>query len=483
MSSIDTGNTAFMLVSMALVNLMTPGLAFFYGGLVRQGNVITIMIQNFAAMGLVTIIWVAWGFSLCFGSSGGFLGDPSSFYFMHNVGGQPLPHQGEGREGEAFVDGIPGLLFCGYQGMFAVITPALMTGAFADRMRFGPYLVFIFLWVHLVYFPFCHWVWGPDGWLAEMDVVDFAGGIVVHITAGFSALASVYALPSREKFEGKEVDKVPHNVPYVALGTALLWFGWFGFNAGSALSAGEVAAYAALNSEISASISLFVWMLIEWKLSGKPTLVGLCVGAIAGLATITPAAGFVQPWGACIIGLLAAPFCYSCVALTIKLGLDDSLDVWGVHGMGGFLGTILIGAFADENVNGVQASWRQFGIQLGAACFCAVYSYVVGFLIIKAIGMFTHLTPEEHLDSSTYQLGGLDASMHGLSAYVLDLPASPTKAKNITEIDVCSDSDESGNGDMGDTTNDVENSSPNSAAENIELSETKIASRKPNQVC
>lgn len=300
----------------------------------------------------------------------------------------------------------------GYQGMFAVIAPALMTGAFADRMNFGPYLVYIFCWIHLVYFPFCHWVWGPDGWMAAEGVVDFAGGIVVHITAGFSALATVVALPHRRKLEA-ELDTDPHNVPFVALGTGLLWFGWFGFNAGSALAANEVAAFAAMNSEISASCALFVWMLIEWAHKGKPTLVGACVGAIAGLATITPAAGFIKPWAAMVIGIASAPFCYALVeGVKNKLQLDDALDVFAVHGMGGYLGTILLGIFADKDVNGVQGSAEQFGKQLLAATGCAVYSFVVGYGLIKIIGRFMEVVPEKTVIAS-----GLDISMHGEKAY------------------------------------------------------------------
>lgn len=409
MDGIDTGHTAFVLVSMGLVNLMTPGLAFFYGGLVRHTSVLTIMIQNFACMGLVTIIWMLWGFSFCFGKSATVVGSPGSFFLFDRVTGTPLP---TGDSTEPFVEGIPGLVFAGYQGMFAVITPALMTGAFADRLRFTPWLIIVFVWIHVVYFPFCHAVWGPDGWLGAWGVVDFAGGIVVHVTAGFSALALVVALPSREKIEDSPVDTDPHNVPFVALGTGLLWFGWFGFNAGSALGATSVAAYAAVNSEISASAALMVWMLIEWKQEGRPTLVGACVGAIAGLATITPAAGFVKPWAALIIGCCSAPFCFGCVKLANRLGLDDALDVWGVHGMGGFLGTVAIGILADPEVNGVEASPEQFMKQLFAAILAAVYSFIVGYVLIKGTGFWTRILPtqEELAD-------GLDISFHKDAAY------------------------------------------------------------------
>merc|ERR1712224_1128012 len=233
-------------------------------------------------------------------------------------------------------------------------------------------------------------------WLAwSYGVVDFAGGIVVHITAGFSALALVAALPSREQAEGVPVDTEPHNVPFVALGTGLLWFGWFGFNAGSALGANSVAVYAAVNSEISASAALTVWMMIEWKQEGQPSLVGACVGAIAGLATITPAAGFVKPWAALVLGCCSAPFCYGCVKFANRLGMDDALDVWGVHGMGGFLGTVAIGILADPEVNGVQASSEQFIKQLGAASLTAFYAFAMGYALTKFLGTFMRLVPND----------------------------------------------------------------------------------------
>ena len=450
------GDTAYMLICMALVNLMTPGLAFFYGGLVRSSNVLSIMAQNYASMGLMTIIWTAWGYvfplsflllscedddasllsprdygvaandakttvadiflllllllllyrlrknrySLCFGESqGDFMGNPKSHYFLENTNNNsPQPS-------------IPGLVFCGFQGMFAVIAPALMTGAFADRVNFGPYMVFIALWAHLVYFPVCHWIWG-GGWMAKQGVWDFAGGIVIHVTAGFSALATVVALPSRHHLDAS-VENKPHNIPFVALGTGLLWFGWFGFNGGSALGANNQAAYASINSEISASAALFGWMMFEWVLEGKPTLIGACVGAIAGLATITPAAGFVDPWSALLIGFLCVPFCYACIEITKRYKLDDALDVWAVHGMGGFLGTVCVGIFATEKVSGnVDASGKQFLIQLLAASGIAVYSFVIGYLLIKVIDKFSKVA----VDADTYAKG-LDVSIHGHEAY------------------------------------------------------------------
>ena len=231
------------------------------------------------------------------------------------------------------------MLFMAYQGMFAIITPSLMTGAFANRFRFKPYVIFVVLWMFLVYAPWCHWVWG-GGWMAEWGVWDFAGGIVVHITAGFSALAALLVVGRREAAPGEVLDE-PHNIPFVALGTALLWFGWFGFNGGSALGSNSTAVIAAVNSEIAASTALFVWLFIDWVRFGQPKLVGICVGAIAGLATVTPAAGFIQPWGAFVLGALAALLCYACCEARKVFSIDDAMDVWGVHGMGGFIGTAI----------------------------------------------------------------------------------------------------------------------------------------------
>lgn len=425
---IDAASTAFMLVCMALVQLMTPGLAFFYGGLVSDKSVLTMMMQSFISMGLVSILWFLVGFSFCFGESLGVFGNPITYAFMQNVNANENLEGGDG--------GIPGLLFAAYQGMFAVITPALMTGAFADRFRFKPYLIFIVVWLLFVYFPWCHWVWG-GGWMAEWGVWDFAGGIVVHITAGFSALASLVVVGKRPMQENNEDLDKPHSVPFVALGTALLWFGWFGFNGGSALASGGPAVAASVNSEIAGSVALFVWLCIDWIRYGKPGLVGLCVGAIAGLATVTPAAGFIQPWGAFILGILASCCCYACCELRKKFGLDDALDVWGVHGMGGFTGTILLGLLADGlecgvaesipkhcvNPGTITRSGEQLGKQLAAACLCAVYSFMVSLLLLKAINFVVPIKPlDEHI------LGGLDAMEHGEDAY-----HTPPKAYALAE--------------------------------------------------
>jgi len=410
--AVSAASTCFILVCMGLVQLMTPGLAFFYAGLVPEKSALTMTMQSFVSMGIIGTFWYMVGFSLCFGESATFMGSPITYFGMKDVSMvEPL---NEGME-------IPGLLFAAYQGMFAVITPALMTGAFADRFRFLPYIIFLVIWLVLVYAPWCHWVWG-GGFLAEWGVWDFAGGLVVHVTAGFSALAALVVVGKRP---ASDDIGVPHNVPFVALGTALLWFGWFGFNGGSALAIGGQAIGAAVNSDIAGGVALTAWIMIDWFRHGKPGVVGLCVGAIAGLATITPAAGFVQPWAAFIIGIVATFWCYGCVEVLNKAGLDDALDVWGVHGMGGFIGTILIGVLADpeECLGDAAPSWciapgtvarggEQLMKQAVATLFCAAYSFVVTFCILFVLNKVMPLVPEE---GSVRE--GLDFSMHGEVAY------------------------------------------------------------------
>lgn len=412
--AIDSGHTAWILMCMALVQLMLPGLAFFYAGLLRQPSVITMIMQNFATMGLVTIIWFAFGFSLCFGDDVKLWGDITTFGGFKDVGGAPLAHGDT-----VFLGDVPGIAFAGYQGMFAVITPALMTGAFADRIKFIPYLIFVAVWIILVYCPACHLIWGPNGMLYEWGVRDFAGGIVVHTTAGFSALAAVHVLGDRASVSG-EADNTPHNIPFVALGTALLWFGWFGFNGGSALASTEVAAYAAVNSEIAASTALSVWTLIDWLYKGKPSLVGLCVGAIAGLATITPCAGFVYPWAAMLLGFLGAVVCYGCCELKNYMAWDDALDVWGVHGMGGVLGSILLGALANKDVNGLEPSGELVGKQLAATAITAVYSYLVSALFLYGLSLVMQVKP------TAEEMADLDAAFHGEQAYTPSKRPAPT---------------------------------------------------------
>jgi len=401
-----------------------PGLAFFYGGLVHRRSVLTIIMQCVISMGLVAIVWFFIGFSLAFGeSAGGVIGDPSSFPLFLSLDpctpmGYPMPS-----------GTIPGLLFAGYQMMFAIIAPALITGAFADRVQFPAYLLFITLWILLVYCPFAHWIWNPAGFLAKWGVWDFAGGIVVHISAGFAALASIFVVGSRKytSEEERHRDQVPHNRTFVALGTGMLWFGWFGFNGGSALGAGGMAAFAVVNTTMAAGVAMFFWIVIEWVHIGKPSVVGACIGAIAGLATITPCAGFVRPWAAFLIGVIAAVLCYGCVLLRDVFKWDDALDVWAVHGMGGFFGSVLVGAFADATVSGggVVASGEQFGIQLAAACGTAVYSFVVSFALLHIVNLITPVVP-----SAEDIAAGLDSSMHGEHAYDEDAIRASSSAKN-----------------------------------------------------
>ncbi len=404
MGHINTGDTALVLLSAALVCLMTPGLAFFYGGLVRKKNVLTIMMQNFISMGIVTIIWVLFGFSLAFGKDvGGVLGN-FQYAMLQGVGMQP---------NAAYGSTIPFLSFFIYQEMFAVITPALITGAFADRINFKSYLKFLVLWSILIYLPVTHWLWG-GGFLAKMGVVDFAGGIVVHVTAGIAALVSVIFVGKRHIIPGEKTD--PHNVTFVALGTGLLWFGWFGFNGGSALAANGVAAIAFANTDIAGSVAMIAWLLISWKHERRPSVIGALTGAVAGLATITPCAGYIQPWAAAVVGLMAAIVCYLAVELRKKLQWDDALDVWGVHGVGGILGSILVGVFANKAVNGVSGliygDVHQFGVQLFAVVVVGVYSCIVTYGIFKVLDSFSPVRVSKEDEEL-----GLDITLHGEEAY------------------------------------------------------------------
>ncbi|AET69489.1 ammonium transporter [Desulfosporosinus orientis DSM 765] len=403
---INSGDTAFVLISAALVCLMTPGLAFFYGGLVRKKNVLTIMIQSFISMGIVTAIWVLGGFSLAFGQDvHGIIGN-FQYFALQGVGMSP---------NAAYGPTIPFLVFFIYQEMFAVITPALITGAFADRVSFKSYLKFLVLWSILVYIPLTHWIWG-GGFLAQMGVVDFAGGIVVHVSAGIAALASVFFVGKRVILPGEKA--TPHNIAFVALGTGLLWFGWFGFNGGSALAANGIAATAFVNTDIAGSMAMITWLLISWIHEKKPTMVGVLTGAVAGLATITPAAGYIRPWAAVIVGILASIVCYLAVQVRIKLDWDDALDVWGVHGVGGILGSILVGVFAVSAVNGtsglIEGNLHQFLIQTFGVVFTGLYAFVVTYAILKVINIFDTVRVPQKIE-----IQGLDSSIHGEVAYEL----------------------------------------------------------------
>jgi Amt family ammonium transporter len=406
MTTINAGDTAFVLLSGALVCLMTPGLAFFYGGLVRRKNVLTIMMQSFIAMGVVTAIWVLGGFSLAFGPDVGGIGIIGNLdhFALRGVGMDPHPTYGPT---------IPYLVFFGYQEMFAIITPALITGAFADRVTFKAYLLFLVGWSLLIYVPFAHWIWG-GGFLAQWGLVDFAGGIVVHVSAGVAALSSVIFVGRRRIKSGEST--APHNIAFVALGTGLLWFGWFGFNGGSALAANGIAATAFVNTDIAGSIAMLTWLVIAWKREKKPSMTGALTGAVAGLATITPAAGYVRPWAAAIIGLLSGIVCYIAVQYRIRKGWDDALDVWGVHGVGGILGTILVGVFAVKSVNGisslVEGDTHQFLVQCAGVAITAVYSFIVTMLLLKVINWITPVRVPEEAEEH-----GLDTELHGENAY------------------------------------------------------------------
>jgi Amt family ammonium transporter len=404
MQTIDPAATALVLISSALVFIMTPGLAFFYGGLVRRKNVLSIMMQSFISMGIVTIIWVFGGFSLAYGKDvGGLIGD-LRYFALSGVGFDPLTGQV-----------IPALAFFVYQEMFAIITPALITGAFADRVNFKSYLVFLVFWSLLIYIPLTHWIWG-GGFLQKMGVIDFAGGAVVHISAGFAALASVFIVGKRKILPNEKT--LPHNITYVALGTGLLWFGWFGFNGGSALKANGVAAIAFVNTDIAGSLAMITWLFISWIHEGKPSMTGALVGSVAGLATITPAAGYVQPWAAAIIGVLAGFTCYGAIQLRVKWGLDDALDVWGCHGVGGLLGMILTGVFATASVNGVsgliEGNIHQFGVQVLAAVLTAAFAFGMTWMILKIMNHFHPVrVPDE------VEVRGLDEGQFGEQAYTL----------------------------------------------------------------
>ena len=408
MNNIDTGATAIVLISAAFVMLMTPGLAFFYGGLVRRKNVLTIMMQSFISMGIVTIIWVFGGFSLMYGKDiGGFIGNPLQYFALNGVASATLQIPGS-----TLV--IPLMAYFFFQEMFAIITPALITGAFADRVSFKSYLIFLVLWSILVYTPMAHWAWG-GGFLAQMGFADFAGGIVVHTSAGFAALASVLFIGKRKIKKGEKL--APHNVTYVALGAALLWFGWFGFNGGSALGSNGLAAVAFVNTDIAASLAMVTWMILDCTREGKPNMVGAMTGAVAGLVTITPAAGYVQPWAAAIIGIICAFVCYTAVQLRTKWGWDDALDVWGVHGVGGALGTILVGVFAAFAVNHVsgliEGNVHQFLIQLLGASLAIVYSVVVTVILLWLVNLITPVRVSEEIE-----ITGLDEGLFGEAAYV-----------------------------------------------------------------
>lgn len=403
----NTGDTAFMLIATAMVMLMTPGLALFYGGMVRAKNVLATIMQSFLCLGIVTILWVAFGYSMAFGPDvGGVIGN-LDWAGLAGVGTAPGKYSAT----------IPHLLFCAFQLMFAIITPALITGAFAERIKFTAYLAFTVLWTTLVYFPVCHWVWG-GGWISGHGGLDFAGGTVIHINSGAAALVAAIMLGKRQGY-GKEPFH-PHNLGMTLLGAGLLWFGWFGFNAGSALSAGEIATVAFMATHVASAAAALSWIIMEWIIQGRPTTLGAASGAIAGLVAITPAAGFVSPVAAIIIGLVAGAICYLAVRQKSKLGYDDALDVVGVHGIGGLWGALATGIFASTAINpagkdGLLAgNAALLGIQAMDAVTTIVYSMVVTYIILKGIDMVIGLRVNKE-----EEIQGLDLSQHSETGYSL----------------------------------------------------------------
>ena len=404
---IDTGDTAFIIAAAGLVLLMTPGLALFYGGMVRSKNILGTILQSFIMISVISLEWVYIGYSMSFGPDiGGFVGD-FSWFALNTVTSEPSAN---------YATTIPQNVFMIYQCMFAIITPALITGAFAERMRFGPFLVFSLLWTIFVYNPVCHWIWGSGGWLGAKGVLDFAGGLVVHLTSGAAALAAAIILGPRKGY-GKD-SFMPHNLPMTLLGTGLLWFGWFGFNGGSALAADGIAASALVATHLGGMAGMAMWTLVEWLHRGKPTTLGAASGAIAGLATITPAAGFVGPNAAILIGIAAGAGCYYGVTLKGRLGYDDSLDVVGIHGIGGIIGTISLGIFASTAINpggadGLLAGNAGFlGTQIFGVFVVGIYAFALSWILLKVVDLTMGLRLT--IDS---EVSGLDLSEHSETAY------------------------------------------------------------------
>ena len=408
----NTADTLWVLLGAALVLFMTPGLAFFYGGMVRSKNVLGMLMQNIFAMGLITILWVAVGFSLAFGGTNGWFGN-LDFAFLKDINtvGELPGYTG------AFALVIPPILFVAYQMMFAVITPALITGATADRLKFSAYAILIGVWAILVYPTVAHWVFSPNGWLFKKGALDFAGGAVVHINAGAAALAVILILKPRKGWPREAMP--PHNLPFTVMGTGILWFGWFGFNAGSALAANGLAAQAVVNTHVAAAAAMLSWLLVEKLKAGHATTLGAVSGAVAGLVAITPCAGFVSASSAMLIGLLAGAVCYLCLTLKSRFGFDDSLDVIAVHLVGGLLGSILLGVFSDVSINSLGADGlfngggasllgKQALASIVVFAFSFVVTYLAALIINKTIGLRV---------STEQELVGLDQSQHAETAY------------------------------------------------------------------
>ena len=409
MPEFDSGGMAWMMVASALVLLMTPGLAFFYGGLVRAKNVVSTMMYSFAAMALMPVIWVLWGYSLAFGEGNAFIGD-FSYVLLNGIN-------------MTSTDPAADIMFVIFQGMFAIITPALITGAFVERFKFSTYLIFITLWVTLVYAPICHWVWG-GGWISQgvfgdQGALDFAGGTVVHLNAGAAALVAAWMVGKRRG--GAAGTIVAHNVPYVILGASLLWFGWFGFNAGSELAADGIAANAFLTTNTAAAMAALTWLVISGLHTGKMSAVGAATGAVAGLVAITPACGWVDVGGALMIGLTVSIVCYLSAMAMEKSGIDDALVVFGVHGVGGAWGALMTGVFAAEAIGGVKGLIEGNGTivleKLVGILATFAYSAVVTFIILKILDVIPGLGLQEIEET---ELGGLDVNIHGERGYIAD---------------------------------------------------------------
>jgi len=406
---LDTGDTAWVLASAALVLFMTPGLALFYGGMTRQKNILSTVMHSFFIMGIVSIQWVLVGYTLSFGPDMGSVLGSLEHLFLNGVGQGPSP----------FAPTVPSLAFMMYQGMFAVITPALISGAFAERMRFGPFVVFTLLWATLVYDPLAHWVWG-GGWLGtgKLGALDFAGGTVVHISSGVAALAAALVLGRRIGWPKEPI--IPNNLPFTVLGAGILWFGWFGFNAGSALSAGGLASSAFAATHIAAAAATITWAMAEYAQRGKASVLGAASGSVAGLVAITPASGFVGPMSALVIGGIAGALCYYAVSIKFVFGYDDALDVVGVHGVGGTWGALATGLFASTAVNAAGADGLFFGhpsqlvIQAVGVVATVVYSFVLTYVLLRVVDatMGLRATDED-------EIMGLDLSQHGERAYGL----------------------------------------------------------------
>ena len=401
------GDTAFVLMSAALVMFMTPGLALFYGGMVRNKNVLGTLMQSFIVLGIITLEWVLWGYSLSFGTDHAGLIGGLEWFGLNGVGMDPSPDYGST---------IPHFAFMIFQCMFAIITVALITGAFAERMKFSAFLLFALLWSTFVYNPLAHWVWGAGGWMGRLGALDFAGGTVVHISSGVSALAAALIIGRRLGYGSTAY--IPHNVPMTVTGAAILWFGWFGFNAGSALACNGLAASAFVVTHVASALGALTWSMMEWIHRGKPTTLGVASGAVAGLVAITPASGFVGPVSAIIIGGLAGIICYSAVLLKVKLGYDDSLDVVGIHGFGGTWGALATGLFASTAINPDGANGLFFGnpgqlwIQFVSVIASMAFAFVMTLIILKVVDLIIGLrvTEEE-------EIRGLDISLHNETGY------------------------------------------------------------------